>query len=576
VTAAAGAPGVALGPAFIWKTARPRRPAAAAILDPEEQGRRLARAVEAARRQLREEVDRITAEVGEREGRLFKSHLALLDDPLLMGPIQEAIRLRGRPAEEAVEASVAALVRRFDALTDARLRERAGDLRDVGQRLLDNLSTACSPDTLPPRGSIVCASTLTPSEVSRLAGAAAFVLAEGGPTAHAVILARAFGLPVVLGARKILEQVQDGQSLAVDGSTGTVVVGPGRSTSDRYRWRMAEGRRTRRHGGLDDRPTVTRDGHRVAVWANVAALDQVAAARAMGAEGIGLLRTEFLFLGRDALPSEEEQLVAYRRVLEGMDPLPVVFRVLDAGADKPLPGLLLPPEANPALGLRGIRLCLDREDLFRTQLRALVRAARDRELAILLPMLCDLGELRKARGILADVQAELAKRGAPAAVSLGVMVETPAAALIIDALAAEADFFSVGTNDLVQYVLGVDRQSESVANLYQPFHPAVLRMLSQISAAATARGKPTSVCGEMAADPLAVPVLVGLGFDGLSVAPAALGAVKRAVREVRRSDARRLADELVDLPTAADVLERLRRFVTEGSSARVRQDRRHR
>jgi phosphoenolpyruvate-protein phosphotransferase len=312
------------------------------------------------------------------------------------------------------------------------------------------------------------------------------------------------------------------------------------------------------------------------VRANMAGLGDIAAARAAGAEGVGLLRTEFLFLGRGTLPSEEEQLAAYRQVLAAMEPLPVVFRVLDAGADKPLPGIPVPAEANPALGLRGIRLCLNREDVFRTQLRALVRASRHGELSILLPMVSDVGELRQARRILAEVEGALATRGGPAAVSLGVMVETPAAALIVGALAKEADFFSIGTNDLVQYILGVDRQSETVAALYQPFHPAVLRLLRHAAETATAQGKPTSVCGEMASDPLAVPLLVGMGFDALSVAPSAIAEVKRAVRGVRRSEARRLVDEVLDLPMAADVLERLRRFVAEGEGPRVRQDRRRR
>jgi phosphoenolpyruvate-protein phosphotransferase (PTS system enzyme I) len=574
-SASAGAPGIALGPASVWKSARPRPVVAA--LDPEEEGQRLARAVEAARRQLADVIARITAEVGEREGRLFKSHLALLEDPLLMAPAHEGISSR-RCAEEAVESSVAALVARFEALTDARLRERAADIRDVGQRLLDNLSVARSPDRTPPSGSIVCAPSLNPSDVNRLAGAGAagFVLAEGGPTSHAVILARAFGLPVVLGARSVLDEVRDGDPLAMDGAEGTLVIRPSRATADGYRWRMVEQRRTRRGKGLTDRPTVTRDGQRVMVRANVAGLGDIAAARAAGAEGVGLLRTEFLFLGRDTLPSEEEQLAAYRQIVAAMEPLPVVFRVLDAGADKPLPGIPAPAEANPALGLRGIRLCLNREDVFRTQLRALVRASRHGELAILLPMVTDVGELRQARRILAEVEGALSARGGPAAVSLGVMVETPAAALIVGALAKEADFFSVGTNDLVQYILGVDRQSETVAALYQPFHPAVLRLLRHVAETATAQGKPTNVCGEMASDPLAVPLLVGMGFDALSVAPSAIAAVKRAVRGVRRSEARRLVDEVLDLPMAADVLERLRRFVAEGEGPRVRQDRRRR
>jgi phosphotransferase system enzyme I (PtsI) len=573
-----GSPGIAVGPAALWRSpAAPPAPGRAAGGSDEESAR-LAAAVESARGQLREIRARIAAAVGEAEARLFRSHLALLEDPLVMGPVRDGIRQGALSAEEAVQGAVAALVARFEALKDPRLRERAADIRDVGQRLLHNLAGGRPADAAVRPGSVVCAETITPSEVSLLAHAAVgLVLAEGGPTSHSVILARALGLPVVLGARSVLDRVREGDPLVVDGAGGSVVLHPAPATAGWYRARTTEGRQEaeRQPVGRDE-PTLTLDGHRVVVMANIAGAEEVAAARVAGAEGVGLLRTEFLFLDRARLPSEEEQLAAYREVLAQVAPLRVVFRVLDAGADKPLPALSLRPEPNPSLGLRGIRLCLRHDEIFRTQLRALLRASRHGELAILLPLVSDVDEVRQVRRLLDEVQRDIAPEGGAPAVPLGVMVETPAAALMAAELAQEADFLSIGTNDLVQYVLAVDRQSGTVAELYQPFHPAVLRLLRHVCEAAAARGRPTSICGEMAADPLAVPLLVELGIGTLSVAPSAVAAVKKAVRGLSRTETRGLVDEVAALATPAEAVERLRRFALGEGRSRVHADHRHR
>jgi phosphotransferase system enzyme I (PtsI) len=572
----AGSPGIAVGPAMFWRPA-PAPPASGPAGGADEECARLARAVEMARDQLCEITAHIAAEVGEAEARLFKSHLALLDDPVVMGTMHEGIRQAALSAPEAVQRAVAALVSRFEALKDPRLRERAADIHDVGQRLLHNLGGGRPVDTAVRPGSVVCAEAITPSEVSLLARAAAgLVLAQGGPTSHSVILARALGLPVVLGASCVLERVREGDPLVVDGTGGAVVLHPAPATTAGYHARTAAERQEagRQSIGCNE-PALTRDGHRVTVVANVGGTEEAAAARVAGAEGVGLFRTEFLYLGREDLPSEEEQLAAYREVLARMAPFPVVFRTLDAGGDKPLPALALRAEANPALGLRGIRVCLQHEDVFRKQLRALLRASRDGELAILLPMVSDVAELRQARRLLEEVRGDLGPDGGAAAAPLGVMLETPAAALMAAELAQEADFFSIGTNDLVQYVLAVDRQSDTVAGLYQPFHPAVLRLLRHVCEVAAARGRPTTVCGEMAAEPLALPLLLGLGMGTLSVAPSAVGAVKEAVRRLSRTDTRGLVEEVVALATAAEVVERLRRFGADEGRLHVRPHRHH-
>jgi phosphotransferase system enzyme I (PtsI) len=543
----AGAPGIAVGPAVLWSPAAGPPGARRAAASAGEERARLDRAVEAAREELREVAARIAAEVGEPEARVFKSYLTLLEDPLVMGPMQEGLRQGTRTAEEAVQAAVAALAARFEALTDARLKERAADVRDVGQRLLRKLAGAPRPDSAVQPGSVVCAEAITPSDVVLLARAAAgLVLAEGGSTSHGVILARALRLPVVLGARSVLEQVREGDPLVIDGTVGSVVLRPDPTTVARYGARAAAERQEAGRPAIARLgPALTRDGHRVAVVANAAGAEEASAGRAAGAEGVGLCRTEFLFLGRERLPSEEEQLAAYREVLARMAPFRVVFRVLDAGADKPLPALALRAEANPSLGLRGIRLCLAHEDVFRTQLRALLRASRHGALAILLPMVSDVAEVRRARRILEEVRGDIGLEVGHDVPPLGVMVETPAAALMAAELAQEADLFSIGTNDLVQHVLAVDRQSETVAELYQPFHPAV-------------------------------PLLVGLGVGTLSVAPSAVAAVKEAVRGLSRSETRGLVEEAVALTTAAEVVERLRRFGVDEGSSRVLADRHHR
>lgn len=572
---APGSPGNAVGPAVRWRRPALSPPAPARAGSADEESARLGRALDQARRELSDTVARVTSRAGEAEARLFRTHLAFLDDPLVIGPIGDAIH-RGLPAEQAVQTSISALGARFDALRDERLRERAADIRDVGQRLLARLARAAPEEIAPPAGCIVCAESLTISEVVVLAGAAAgVVLGQSGATSHAVILARALGLPAVLGAGAVLDRVQEGDPVLLDGADGTVVLHPGPETLSRHAPRVVGTPPPRREADGRDRPALTRDGHRVWVLASVGGPAEAAAARDAGAEGVGLVRTEFLFLGRDTLPSEDEQLDAYRQVLTRMAPRRVVFRVLDVGADKPLPALPQPAEPNPALGLRGIRLCLAREDVFRTQLLALTRASQDGAIGILLPMVSDVEEVRRTRRILSDVRRELAARGGPEPppASLGVMVETPAAALMVRELAEEADFISLGTNDLVQYVLAADRQGGHGAEMYQPFHPAVLRLLSHVVESAAARGRPATVCGEIAADPLAVPLLVGMGVGALSVTPPAVGTVREAIRALERSEARALLDEVLVLATTPEVVERLRRVAAPAGRTHVRADR---
>jgi len=404
---------------------------------------------------------------------------------------------------------------------------------------------------------------LTPSEVSLLAarGAGAVVTEEGGPASHMAILARALHLPAVVGARGVLGAVREGDMIAVDGAGGEVIVRPDAAAIAAWRARM-----TRSHGlrarlsEMRGLPAVTQDGFRVELAANIGGPGEVDAALEAGAEAIGVFRTEYLYVNRAELPSEQEQYEAYREVLARMAPRRVIIRTMDLGGDKPAAGWDVAPEANPALGLRGIRFALAREALFRTQLGALVRASTAGNLAVMLPMISSLEELRRARALLEDVREQI---GVLTRFSFGVMVETPAAALLAPELAREADFLSVGTNDLTQYVLAADRTNPALAEFYDPLHPAVLRLLGMVSEAARQGGKWAGVCGEMGGDPLAAPLLIGLGMAELSMVPAAIAAVKHVIRAIRKSEAEALAREALGLAGAREVRELLTGFARE-------------
>jgi phosphotransferase system enzyme I (PtsI) len=546
------APGIAIGRACIRREAG-ERPAESRAADPAEELAALQAAVEKTAAQLREIIRRVASKTSPKEAGILNTQLLALDDPLFMDAVKALILDDRRTAEDAIDHAVLTLTEKFKALDTPRLQERAADVRDVGQRLIRNLAGA--PDSRPPEAGILFAANLAPSEVSLLepAQVAAIVTEEGSATGHAAILARALHICAVMGLKDALARVGEGDSVLVDGTSGEVFLHPDESTIERYRVRHGRQRAAlERLAAQRELPAITLDGFRVELAANIAGPQGVPAALAAGAESVGVVRTEFLFLGRDTMPSEEEQFEVYREIVSGMAPRRVIIRTLDAGADKELPYCQLAHEHNPALGLRGVRLCLRQEQIFSTQLRAIVRAASFGNVAIMLPMISDISEVRRTKEILGRI----AGRGAP----LGIMVETPAAAIMAGDLAAEVEFFSIGTNDLVQYVLAVDRLDENLADLYQPFHPAVLRLIRTVSEAAHRHGKWVGVCGEMAADPLAVALFLGLGVDELSMEPRSIPAVKSAIRQTRRSEAVALTEELLALNDAAQIVLRLKQW----------------
>jgi multiphosphoryl transfer protein len=480
---------------------------------------------------------------------IFDSHLLILGDEALLGPARAAANSAGAWSEAAGAATAA-----YRALDDEYLRARADDLEALRRRVLAHVSGTAAAAPLPAERGILVAAELTPAETATLDPqlVQGIATAYGGPTGHSAILARSLGLPAVVGLGEALLAVEEGAQLLLDGDAGTVWVEPDEELVLDFERRVRE-RETLAASAraAAAEPARTRDGRLVEVAANVGSVEDAAAAAANGADGVGLLRTEFLFLGRETLPDEEEQAAVYAEIAARLGGRPVIVRTLDAGADKPLPALNQPAEANPFLGVRGIRLGLADPALLETQLRAVLRVAAEHPLKVMFPMVATVDELRAALAVLERIGPR------PAGLEVGAMIEVPSAALSAAALAPLVDFFSVGTNDLAQYTLAADRGNERVAALADPLHPAVLRLIAAAADAARAHGRWIGVCGELASDPAAAPALIGLGVTELSVSPPRVPEIKQAVRAVDSGPAEGLARTLLDAESAADVRARL-------------------
>lgn len=501
---------------------------------------------------------------------IIDTHLLILEDQLLINATIDLIRGELLNAEGALGRTLRRLRQVFDSISDEYLRERRSDIDSVGDRLMRNLLGEVRENLETLTGqAIIVAHDLSPADTLQLdrGKVVGFVTDVGGRTSHTAILARSLAIPAVVGLENITTQVTSGEPMIIDGTAGTVILNP---SPDTFREYLA---RKQHYEYLEKEllayrtlPAETEDGHHVALRGNVELSDDIVAARAQGVEGIGLFRTEFLFMAASEPPSEEEQYRAYRAAAETMAPHPVTIRTLDVGGDKFVPELNLLDEANPVMGLRAVRFSLKEGNLFRTQLRAILRAAAHGNIRVMFPMISGVAEIRACRHLLEKVRQELVEEGLPAGpLSIGIMVETPAAVLIADVMAKEVDFFSVGTNDLIQYCLAIDRGNEHVAYLYEPLHPAVLRALQRVCAAAHDAGIEISICGEMAGEQLYSLVLIGLGFSELSMNPASISRVKRLMRRATLAEARELVAGLLELPTGAEVvraleLEMSRRF----------------
>ncbi len=553
-------PGIAIGRALVVEARRPR--AKRETLDPAhvpyEIGR-LKKALEDSRIQIQEIQGRIAKEVGLQYARIFDAHLLILEDRLLMEEAIRFIQTQRVNAEYAVQEVLEPVRQAFSRVEDGYLRERRSDVDDVGDRVLRNLLGQRPTIQIEhPGETILIAHELSPSDTAQLQPDSILGVATetGGRTSHSAIMARSLEIPAVVGVEHLTGHVNNRDVVIVDGGEGLVIVAPDREMLGHYHARKQHleyvGRTLHKIGGM---PAETQDGYRVRVTANIEFPAELAQARDHGAEGVGLYRSEFLFLNRADLPLEEEHFSVYRAVAAQMDPHPVIIRTLDFGGDKLASAIHVDNEENPSLGLRAIRLCLHRPDLFRPQLRAILRASAFGPLRIMYPMISGVAEVRAANAILAEVKDELSQAGIPfdAGIQVGAMIEIPSAAIIADLLAREVDFFSVGTNDLIQYALAIDRINEQVAYLYEPLHPAVLRMLRGIVSAAHNEGIWVSMCGEMAGDPLYTLLLVGLGFDELSMTPASIPLVKRMIRSITYNQATDLSWRLFRCATAQEV-----------------------
>jgi phosphocarrier protein FPr len=553
LTGLPGAPGIVFGPVRHFRPPEPEVPRGSSG-DPEAEWEALQRALDQVRAETRAARESVAARAGEYSAAIFDAHLLFLDDEALLAPARRAIFEKGRNAAEAWHSAAEAVAADYRSLGDEYLEARAEDLAGLARQVVAAITGKAGAGSIAEAG-IVVAADLTPADTASLDRdlARGIATAGGSPVGHSAILARSLGIPAAVGLGERLLAVPEGTSLLLDGRAGVVHVEPAEDLVAEYELRgAAEKESASRARAAAGEPAVTSDGRRIEVVANIGSPEDVPAAVENGAEGVGLLRTEFLFLERDSLPSEDEQYEAYTRIAEGLGGRPLILRTLDVGADKPLPYLQARTEANPFLGVRGIRLTLSEPELLETQLRAALRTAAEHPLKVMFPMVATLEEYRQARSVLDRVREELGA-AAPERLDVGVMVEVPAAALAAEAFAPEVDFFSLGTNDLVQYTMAAERGNAAVAALADGLHPAVLRLIRDVAEAAIAHGRWVGVCGELASDPLAATVLIGLGVTELSANAPAIPALKEAVRGVDTAAARAVAAEALGLSSAAEV-----------------------
>jgi multiphosphoryl transfer protein len=544
------APGIAIGP--IYRLQHEEIDIEEDFQGITEEQARLNTAIERARIQLATLHQKMLQSASTSEAAIFEAHLEILDDPELLDAVLARIE-KEQSAARAWQGAIDVRAKAMAKLNDPLLAGRAADIQDVGYRVLRLLMGADDQQiSLPDYPVILVATDLSPSDTvaldrDKILG---FCTSAGGPTAHSAIIARALSLPAIVSAGESVLEIENLTNIILNGSNGIITISPDADAISKAEAQQKEWKASIKAAQKSaTKPAITQDGHRVEVVANIGGLADAEKAAAAGAEGVGLLRTEFLFLERTDAPTELEQFEVYRDIVKAMNGQPVIVRTLDIGGDKPVPYINVNPEDNPFLGERGIRLCLNRPELLRKQLRAILRAAEFGPLRIMFPMVADLSEWREARDMVLEIQAEL---GAPK-VELGIMIEIPSAALMADAFAAEVDFFSVGTNDLTQYTMAMDRMHPLLAGKSDGLHPAVLRLIARTVEAAHAAGKWVGVCGELGADPQAVPILIGIGVDELSISVPAIAPAKAQIRSLKLADAKLLAQRALACGTAAEV-----------------------
>ncbi|MFC7784585.1 phosphoenolpyruvate--protein phosphotransferase [Rossellomorea sp. GCM10028870] len=509
--------------------------------------------------------DKARIDLGEDKAQIFEAHLLVLSDPELLTPIEDKVKSENVNAEFALKETADMFVSMFESMDNEYMKERAADIRDVTKRVLSHLlGVQIANPSMVTEEVIVIAEDLTPSDTAQLNRefVKGFTTDIGGRTSHSAIMARSMEIPAVVGTKSITSSVENGDMIIVDGLNGEVHINPTPEVIEEYKKEHARYEEQKAEWAkLVNEPTVSKDGEHVELAANIGTPKDLEGVKNHGGEGVGLYRTEFLYMGRDELPSEDEQYEAYKSVLEGMEGKPVVVRTLDIGGDKELPYLNLPKEMNPFLGYRAIRLCLDEQDIFRTQLRALLKASLFGNLKIMFPMISNLQEFREAKAILEEEKQALLENGTNVAdhIEVGIMVEIPSTAVMADVFAKEVDFFSIGTNDLIQYTMAADRMNERVSYLYQPYNPAILRLVKMVIDAAHKEGKWAGMCGEMAGDEIAVPILLGLGLDEFSMSATSILRARSQIRQLNRAEMKELAEQALQLDTNDAVISAVKK-----------------
>lgn len=529
------------------------------VTDTDAEIQKFRNALEASKIELTKIRNNAEKQLGPDKAAIFDAHLLVLDDPELIQPIEDKIANEKVSAPEALDEVTSQFIIIFESMDNEYMRERAADIRDVSKRVLAHLLGVELPNpSMIDESVVIVGNDLTPSDTAQLNKefVQGFVTNIGGRTSHSAIMSRSLEIAAVVGTKSVTKEVKQGDMVIVDGITGDVIVDPTEDELIAYqnkRERFFEDKKELQK--LRDAETVTIDGEHAELAANIGTPDDLYGVMENGAEGIGLYRTEFLYMGRDQMPTEDEQFEAYKKVLETMKDKRVVVRTLDIGGDKELPYLNLPKEMNPFLGYRAIRLCLDQQDIFRTQLRALLRASAYGKLNIMFPMVATINEFRDAKAILLEEKENLKNDGHDVSdeIELGIMVEIPSTAALADIFAKEVDFFSIGTNDLIQYTMAADRMSERVSYLYQPYNPAILRLVKQVIEASHKEGKWTGMCGEMAGDETAIPLLLGLGLDEFSMSATSILKARRQINGLSKNEMSELANRAINCATQEEV-----------------------
>lgn len=529
------------------------------VKDVEQEIQRLKDALDISKSELEKIKEHARQSLGDEHAEIFSAHLLVLSDPELITATEDKIKTEKVNAEAALDEITQMFITTFEQMDNDYMRERAADIKDVNKRVMAHLLDVSFPDpALINEEVVVIAEDLTPSDTAQLNKqfVKGFTTNIGGRTSHSAIMARSLEIPAVVGTKTITKDIKDGDIIIVDGIDGEVIINPAEDVLEKYRSKQADFAKQKEvWAQLKDEPTVSKDSQHVELGANIGTPNDIESVLNNGGEAVGLYRTEFLYMGNSDFPTEDEQFEAYKSVLEQMKDKPVVVRTLDIGGDKELSYLDLPKEMNPFLGVRAIRLCLERKDIFRTQLRALLRASAYGNLKIMFPMIATLDEFREAKALLLEEKDNLTGEGVEVSdqIEIGIMVEIPSTAVIARQFAKEVDFFSIGTNDLIQYTMAADRMNESVSYLYQPYHPAILNLVNNVIEAAHAEGKWAGMCGEMAGDSIAIPILLGLGLDEFSMSATSILPARTQIRDLSKEEMASYKDQLLSMSTADEV-----------------------